>query len=388
MSHNLSSALPSINHTDQLCPSRHSDKTTRKAHHAPHHRASEQLDRTTRGNDKKSIKAFASLAGSLQKAFADAAQVDRDSGAEEIKQGGLRRVGKDLQKLFKGMGFSPHLAKQYAGEICQAMGQDDVTQLDVSLSLTRTVDIQATSQTTYSATGQSTTQQMSTTESLQLSAVQVRSFDLSLNLTTGEFSIQHSRSDSLSISAAQSTNSIVSTETEPAPAQSEEATPVAIEEPATAQPSEPETTMEMEPTVTGQPDAGGAIQIEANSLLLQLSRTIAQSALLKTQPVESITNDQAQETTPEDQAVARLENFVQLQFSASQTVTGLFESMTTISNLRVESQDDQQYLYFTAAAVAPVGLTVTAENGETTTVYPREDGRVASFSDTPIEFSA
>ena len=122
--------------------------------------------------------------------------------------------------------------------------------------------------------------------------------------------------------------------------------------------------------------------------MLQLSRTIAQSALLKTQPVESITNDQAQETTPEDQAVARLENFIQLQFSASQTVTGLFESMTTISNLRVESQDDQQYLYFTAAAVAPVGLTVTAENGETTTVYPREDGRVASFSDTPIEFSA
>ncbi len=386
MSHNLSSALPSINHTDQLCPSRHSDKNTRKAHHAPHHRASEQLDRTTRVNDKKSVKAFASLAGSLQKAFADAVQVDRDSGAEEIKQGGLRRVGKDLQKLFKGMGFSPHLAKQYAGKICQAMGQDDVTQLDVSLSLTRTVDIQATSQTTYSATGQSTTEQISATESLQLSAVQVRSFDLSLNLTTGEFSIQHSSSDSLSISVAQSTSSIVSAET--APAQSEAATPVAVEEPATAQPSEPETTMEPEPTATEQPDAGDAIQIEANSLLLQLSRTIAQSALLKTQPVESITNDQAQETTPEDQAVARLENFIQLQFSASQTVTGLFESMTTISNLRVESQDDQQYLYFTAAAVAPVGLTVTAENGETTTVYPREDGRVASFSDTPVEFTA
>ncbi len=388
MSQNFSSALPSINHTDQLCPSRHSGKNIRKAHHAPHHRASEQLDKTTRANDKKSVKAFTSLAGSLQKAFADAVKVDRDSGAEEIKQGGLRRVGKDLQKLFKGMGFPPQLAKQYAGEICQAMGQDDVTQLDVSLSLTRTMDIQATSQTTYSATGQSTTEQISATESLQLSAVQVRSFDLSLNLTTGEFSIQHSSSDSLSISAAQSISSIVSVETDPATAQNQAAAPVAVEEPATAQPPEPETTTEAEPTATEQPDAGGPVQIETNSLLLQLSRTFAQSALLKTQPVDSITNDQAQETTPEDQAVTRLENFIQLQFSTSQTVTGLFESMTTISNLRVESQDDQQYLYFTAAAVAPVGLRVTAENGETTSIYPREDGRVASFNDTPVEFSA
>ncbi|WP_029909816.1 hypothetical protein [Pelobacter seleniigenes] len=388
MSQNFSSALPSINHTDQLCPSRHSDKNARKAHQATHHRPIEQLDRTTRVNDRTSVKAFASLAGSLQRAFADAVNVDQESGTEEIKQGGLRRIGKDLQKLFKGMGFSPHLAKQYAGKICQAMGQNDLAQLDVSLSLTRTVDIQATSQTTYSATGQSMTEQLSATESLQLSAVQVRSFDLSLNLTTGEFSIQHSSSDSLSISAAQSTTSSVPMETGPNLPQSETAAPVDSEEPATEQLPEPETTAPTEPTAADQLDAGATVQVESNSLLLQLSRTITQSALLKTQPVEPVANDQDQETNPEDQAVARLEDFIQLQFNATETVTGLFESMTTISNLRVENQDNQPYLRFTAAAVAPVGLTVIAESGDSTTVYPQEDGHIASFSDTPVEVSA
>ena len=88
-------------------------------------------------NDKKSLKAFSSLDQSLEKAFSDSTKVDHKTGEEEIKQGGLRRVGKDLNKLFKGMGLPPQLAKQFSRGITQAMKQEDVEQIDFSLTTSR-----------------------------------------------------------------------------------------------------------------------------------------------------------------------------------------------------------------------------------------------------------
>ncbi len=376
MSQNISSTLPSINHNDHLQALQH---THQKRNTPTHHTDSSRhaiRDRYRKTHEDLGSKAFTSLTNSLARAFTNAVKVDQQTGEEETTQGGLQRVAKDLQKLFKGMGFPPQMAKQYARDISSAMGQEGVEQIDFSLETTRSLTVSAYNQSGAGVPGDDESAVASSQASgLQLTVVQTRNFDVSINLTTGEFSLTRTYDESLTLSTVAADSQENTEMPTGLNAEDTEVTPDEINTPATVGEDTDKTVIEELPTVTDQN--------QVDAILFQLSHSISQSTLFTQQ---QYADETGKEVTDGEQAVAADNTLYQLQLFAETRLqinfgeTSLFESMTNISNLRIESIDQQEYLRFSVQAVAPVGLTTVDKDGSSSTVYPRPNGGIGEMT--------
>lgn len=325
----------------------------------------EQLAAGRKFNSKKSLKAFSSLGHSLEKAFSTATKVDHKTGEEEIKQGGLRRVGKDLNKLFKGMGLPPQLAKQFSRGITGAMRQEDIEKLNFSLTTSRSLNIETYQlQEGYLADGDGTTMATSIANSFQLSAVQVRSFDVSINLRTGEYSLNHSQSNSLSIST--SSTAVLASSAPALQASEEELQSAPVEAPV-------------------EPIDDIATLMQSDSSLLQISRTVQLSALMKIQLATVDNASPLQKEEAYSDGLSRLQQLIEKLEEVTAEAKDLFESLTQIHDLRIEKESDDDHLRFSVDALAPIGLTATDDTGHATTLYPRPDGSFGKIAENSVK---
>ncbi len=388
MSHAISSTLPAINHNDHDHSShRKQQSSTSATENAPPLQSSNAREISENGrkfNDDISSKAFSSLTGSLERAFSDAVKVDKKTGEEEISRGGLQRVSKDLQKLFKGMGFSPQSAKQYARDISSAMAQDGVEQIDFSLSMTRALTVSGYNQQgDAQPAGEDGAAAGARATGFQLTAIQTRSLDVSINLSTGEFSINRSAEGSITLTNLRQPDGSD-------PAGPEEENLLAEEPVAAPAVSEDPTAEALEPTTesTTEPDTVSS----ESALLLQITRTLQQSAIFKQQQSGAAV---VGERDPEEDSDATPEKTLQnLQMFAEKTIgitvgdSSLFESLTEINNLRIETIDQQEYLSFNVRSVVPMALTEVQPDGSEVTVYPRPDDTAGEFSTDSVKLSA
>lgn len=327
----------------------------------------QQLTGGREHEDDKSFKAFTHLSRSLEQAFIGARKVDREDGEKELKQGGLRRIDKDLRKLFKGLGMPPQLAKHFSRGITDAMRSEDVEQVSFSLTSSRSfhLDVQQ-QQSGYIASGDGSMVAAGISNSFQLSAVQTRSVDISINLRTGEYSLQQSSTEELSVSSA-STAALASF------------TPSAEQQP-----------LEDAEQAEARPQDDFAALVQRDSTLLQLSRTIKQSAIMQlTPPTNSIEEEGADDELFAD-GVSGLQQLVERLEEVANAARDMFESLVQIRNLRVEhdKEDDDDHLRFTVDAQAPVGLTAVDEQGRATTIYPRPDGTLGKIAEEEVKVTA
>jgi hypothetical protein len=315
-------------------------------------------------NDEKSLKALSHLSESLDKAYSNATSVDQETSEREIKHGGLKRVGKDLRKLFKGMGLPPQAAKTLSRGITYAMKEDSTSQINFSLTTSRSTAIEfSQTQTGYLASGDGTEEAVSTSNSLKISALRVRSFDFSINMDTGEYSFNHSQSDQLTVSASQSAVAFRS-----------------LPEESGTSPSEQGDNVESEQ----QTDREIAAVFQSDRTLFSLSQTVQNSALMQITPV----NDTDQEIDESEKTPSEMKPLEQQLSAVRQQPEPLFESLTRIRNLRIDVEREQTYLRFSADAIAPVGLSTTDEQGNNATLYPRSDGSLAKTEDSPLAVTA
>lgn len=316
--------------------------------------------------DDESFKEFTKLSRALAQTFGEAQQVNRDEGERELKQGGLRRIDTDLRKLFKGLGMPPQLAKYFSRGISDAMSNDAVEQISFSLTSSRAFNLDVQQQQSgYLASGDGSGVAAGVSNSFQLAAVQTRSLDISINLRTGEFSLNRSSSDSLTISTASSAE-------------------LASFSPAAAQ----EETATTGPATAAQDDF--AAQVQSDSTLLQISRTIKQSAIMQLTPATN--SDQEDDADDElfADAVQSLQRLVERMETLSEVAGSMFESLVQIRNLRVErdEEDDDAHLRFNVNAQAPIGLTAVDNQGRGTTIYPRPDGSIGKLAAEKVAISA
>ena len=337
------------------------------------------LEKMTGGhklNDKKSLKAFSHLSNSLEKAFSSATKVNHKTGEEEIKQGGLHRIGKDLSKLFKGMGVPPQLAKQFSGSITQAMGKEGVEQIDFSMTSSRSLSIEASEfQAGYLSDGDGTMIAGAVANSFQLSAVQTRSFDLSINLRTGEFSMEYSKEDSLSISTSSTAILASSTPAEQIPSAQ---TPTEDDTQSTPVETPAKTPAESSNDV--------AMMFQSESSMLEISRAVQLSALMHVQPASAVNDESALPDKDTSFAgLSRLQQLFERMEELNPKAKGLFDSLTMIRDMRIEKEDDDDHLRFSVEALAPVGLTAIDDTEHATTLFPRPDGSLGTVADDAIE---
>ncbi len=403
MSNHISSTLPPINHNDHFDAMHH-------AHRNHHRRESDTAEvrstyKTRKRNELQpqsdfTSKAFNSLTKSLTRAFTDATKVDKQTGDEEISTGGLQRVAKDLSKLFKGLGLSPQQAKQYARGISSAMGTDGVEQINFSLSTSQSLLVTGYNQSgsiESSADSLATSSQMS---GYQLTAVKTQSFDVSINLSTGEFSVNHSLEESFSLTAfsGEYSEDVVSnsplkaedmTETEALPTDELTSVPGTEEqEEPVLEPENSEETTEAPPAEENQTVIATGSSVDA--LLFEFSRSMTQSAAFSTNQ-ELISEPTGEEATEEEEVnpvLNRFQMFAESSLHMTWAEATLFESITDISNLRIEVIDQQEYLNFSVEAIVPLGLTATEEDGSSTTMYPRPDGSIGETTTEAVEISA
>ncbi len=310
-------------------------------------------------NDDKSFKNFTRLTRSLEKFFTAADKVDREEGEKELKQGGLRRVDHDLRKLFKGLGMPSQQAKHFSRAMTDAMGQEGVEQINFSLTSSQAFQMELQQkQSAYLATGDGNAIAAEVSNSFQLSAIQVRSLDLSLNLRTGDFSLTRTRFESISIS------------------QSRSATLLSVA------PSAETSAAKSQPTADGQPVSEPSeitAMIQNDSTLLEISRIVKQSAIMQLTPTASDNDDDEAEEELFADGLNSLQQLVESLQRLTEQSGSIFESLVKISNLRVEHEDDDEHLRFTLDAQAPVGLTAVDETGHGATLYPRPDGSLGQL---------
>ncbi len=327
-------------------------------------KALENLTGGRKLNDKKSLKAFSHLAGSLEKAFSNATRVDHKTGEDELKQGGMRRIGKDLTKLFKGMGIPPQLAKQFARSTTEAVREGGVEQIDLSMTSSRSYNIEAHQfQAGYLSDGDGTMIAGAVANSFQVSAIQTRSFDLSINLRTEEFSMEYSKSDSLSISSERTAIVTASTPSIQAPADETGLLPV-------------ESANDV------------AMLFQRESSLLEINRTVQHSALMQLQPATVGEEKTLSDDETSSAGLSSLQELFEKLEEVSPKAKGLFETLTLIRDLRIEKEDDDDHLRFSVEALAPVGLRATDDSGHATTLYPRPDGSLGTIADDPVDVTA
>ncbi len=319
-------------------------------------------------NDKRSFKAFSDLSQSLAKAVDSSTLVDSATAEEEITQGGLRRIGKDLSKLFKGMGLDPQLAKQLSSRLTSALQEGGVEQIDLSVSMTRSVSIEAYRlQDSYQANAEGTSSSSVAASGLLVSAVQTRTFDFSLNLTSGEFSISRTSSDSLS----QSLFDMQLNEALPAESSSPEGGGTAalpVTEDATSM------------------TAGFEALVVNRSSLLEISQQLTSSPLMQASTSTGLESGAVDEA----EALAAEKTMDDL-YAGVDDVDGegdLYQTLTRVWNLRIEEQESASFLRFNFSTFAPVGLSALDGNGYRSTLYPRPDGGLGLTEQTPVDIDA
>ncbi len=318
-------------------------------------------------NDKRSLKAFSDLSQSLSRALDSATQVDSATAEEEISRGGLRRIGKDFSKLFKGMGLAPQLAKQLSRSLTSALQEGGAEQIDLSVSMTRSVSIEAYQlQDSYQSNAEGTSSSSVAASGLLVSAVQTRTFDFSLNLTSGEFSISRSSSDSLSLS-------LFDLQLDGALAaeglSDEEGDAAAL--PATAD----ATSM----------TAGFEALVVNRSSLLEISQQLTRSPLVQSPPAAESEADVEAGNSAAEETMDGL-------YAGVDDVDGadgnLYQTLTRVWNLRIEEEESASFLRFNFASFAPVGLSALDENGYRSTLYPRPDGELGLTEQAPLDIDA
>jgi len=346
-------------------------------------------------DDRKVSKAFNHLVKSLEKSFGEAPKLDRKTGEEEFRQGGLRRIDKDLRKLFKGLGMPPQLAKKFSRDMTEAMKNGDVEQINFSMTATRSFDLEIHQlQDAYLANGDGSLLAAGTSNSLQISAVQVRSLDFSLNLRTGEFSMSRTRTDEISISSSSSAGLLstgplpdgaeaLPTSAEEVPGAPEPSPPAPESTNSTEDSTEPVTEPVAQPGATPTDDITALVQ--SNSRLLQISRTVQQSAIMQMKPIPATAPTEGSQEEDSKGGLRVLQDMIDQLDAINHTAGSLFESMVQIRNLRVERENDDDHLSFTVDALAPVGLTAVDEDGRGTTLFPRSDGTLAKTVDDPVK---
>jgi hypothetical protein len=348
-------------------------------------------------DDHKISKAFDKLTHSLEKMFGEAHKVDHEAGEHEQKEGGLKRVGNDLSKLFKGLGMPKPLAKQFSRDLTEAMDSEDVEQVSLSFTSTRSFSLaMQQEQAGYLANGDGSMVAASVSNNFQLTAVQTRSLDVSINLRTGEFSLSRSSFEAFSVSSSSSAALASSGPAEDAadPANS----PHAAEAGAQPNASDPAAASAADgsaqpapPTAAPQAAASDGdifAMVQQDSTLLQISRTVQQSAIMQLTPATG--SETASEEDPFENGIGDLQQLVGQLAELTEATHDLFESLTQISNLRIErdDEDDDDHLRFTLNAQAPIGLTATGTQGRGTTIYPRADGSVGKVVQEPVQITA
>jgi hypothetical protein len=198
-----------------------------------------------------------------------------------------------------------------------------------------------------------------------VTAVQTRSLDVSINLRTGEFALNRSSLDALSVSSSSSTA-------------------LASFTPAAAD-TEQETTEQ----VAASQDEVSAI-VQKDESLLQISRAVKQSAIMQLTPA---TNSEEKDDGNDElfsNGLSGLRQLVEQLEQLTDAVQDMFESLAQISNLRIEhdDEDDDDHLRFTLNAQAPVGLTATDDEGRETTIYPRPDGEIGKIAEDEVSITA
>lgn len=347
-------------------------------------------------SDEKSFKAFNKLSGTLEQFFSKAERLGREEGHHEMRGGGMRRIDTDLRKLFKGLGMPPQLAKHFSREITSALRSEDVEEVNFSLTSTRSFNLaMQQEQIGYLANGDSAVV-AGVSNSFQLSAVQTHSVDVSINLRTGEFALNRSSSEAYSISTSSTaalasyTPSLPAGEGEPAEqlvqqasVETPEMSPVSSEEAAVASVAD-----RIIPEVEPQNDITTLVQ--SDSTLLGISRTIEQSAIMQLIPVSG---GGAEEDSSDElfaDSLASLQELITQLEDITATAKDLFESLTEISNLRIENNpaDGDDYLNFTLASQAPIGLTAVDGEGHGATIFPTSDGEIAKVVDEELNITA
>jgi len=403
MSQAISSAAPAIHHNNLNISTRERvffDKSQQaeKAPKAHHHKydkqkgvalkqAAEQFPSQHKIKDNRSLKAFADLSKSLEKALTGASSVDAQTGANEITEGGIRRIAKDLSKLFKGMGLDPHLAKQLSRGVARTMKQEGVEQIDLSVSITHSLNIEAYQvQESYTDNADGTGSTSTAMTGLQMSAVQTRSFDFSLNLSTGEHSLNFSHSDSFAVDAFDYQAS-QNERSDDITTKSDEAKGAA----ETTDAENGEAVTDNAAYVEGQSSGDISAFFMSRTSLVEISKQvqiapIAQALEAKNDQVDTEKSESEEKTA--DAGLLQMQGLYDQLDQTTEQPANLFESLTQIRNLRIEQQQSVQYLRFSFDSFAPIGLAATNNEGYQTTLYPRFDGSLGVVEGAPVKVEA
>lgn len=402
MSQVISSVSSPIHHNNLNISSREqalSDKAQKseKTHMAHHHKydkhkgetlqqAVEQLPIQHKINDDRSLKAFSELSKSLDKALTGATPVDAQTAANEMTKGGIKRIAKDLSKLFKGMGLDPHLAKQLSKSVAHTIQQEGVEHIDLSVSVTRSLNIEAYQlQESYTDNADGTGTTSTAMTGLQMSAVQTRSFDFSMNLSSGEYSLNLSQEDSFMTSAfdyqaSQNVNTDEITQSAGAngPAETTDGENGQVETDNGAY-------------VEGQSSGDIAAFFMSRTSLIEISKQVQMAPIAQALEAEKNQNSAVESEAEDKTADAGLSQMQGLYDQLDKTTEqpeNPFESLTQIRNLRIEQEQSVKYLRFSFEAFAPIGLAAKDNEGYQTTLYPRPDGNLGVVEETPVKIEA
>jgi hypothetical protein len=222
---------------------------------------------------------------------------------------------------------------------------------------------------------------------LQISAVQTRSFDFSLNLSTGEYSLNLSRSDSFSAAAFDYQTQALPEE------RADEITDQATQ-PETAGEAvadgDAETEADVPAFVEGQSSGDIAAFFMSRSSLIEISRQVLKAPIAQALEVDNAADAEEAETAENaaDAGLVQMQGLYDRLDESAEQPAQLFESLTQIRNLRIEQEQSVGYLRFSFDAFAPIGLAATNDEGYQTTLYPRPDGSLGVAEETPVEVEA
>ena len=349
------------------------------------------LNQVFSGREKQLSKTFDMLGASLRKAFAEAPQVGDKQGVDEMREGGLRRIDKDVRKLLKGLGMPPQAAKFFSRNVMQAIRSEDVETVSLSFSSTRTFELQSAQlKQGYAANGEGSDLVGTQLSGFSVAAVQVRSLDISLNLNTGEGSASRSSFESLAVESIQAT-AWTNSDSGKAPAV-EESSETAVPAPTTAvtdavpeqQRVETETSAVASSAQTEE-DVAALVMTDAS--LLEVRRFVEQSLSMQFGTTDE--KGQAEESDGEDDpgGLGQLKELSSRLADFMQSVEDFFETAVNVHDLRIDQEEHGDYLRFTMDALAPIGLTAQDDSGHQDTLFPRPDGSLASLSQEPVDLA-
>ena len=349
------------------------------------------LNQVFSGREKQLSKTFDRLGDSLRKGFSEAPRVSDKQGTDEMREGGLRRIGKDVRKLLKGLGMPPQVAKFFSRNMMQAVRSEDVETVSLSFSSTRTFELQSTQlKQAYAANGESSELVSTQLSGFQVAAVQVRSLDISLNLNTGEVSAGRSSFESISVESIRATGWTGSDSGEALAA--EESSGTGFQDPATdltdaaieQQGVDDETSAIASPAETEE-DVAALVRMDAS--LLEVRRFVEQSLSMQFGTTDEMADAEESDADDHHGGLDRLRELSSRLADFMQSVEDFFETVVSVHDLRVDQDEHGDYLRFTMDALAPIGLTAQDDRGHQDTLFPRPDGSLASSSQEPVDLA-